>query len=113
MFVDKQKGGEQVMSILEDMIDERINSSKWDSDIARRVMNKKALFIRRTRFLFSIAASIVAITGMGIYHHMNQRAVLKSTFDYIISETVAGSNENTVISKDMDTKIIQYCMNTK
>lgn len=99
------------MTRFEDMINERANSEKWSSDIAHRVLNKKAILIRKTRLLLSAAASIAVIVGAGFFYQMNQKTALKNTFEYVVSETVSVPNENTIISKEMDNNIIQYCMN--
>ena len=101
------------MSRFDDIINEREGSGKWSNEIARRVLNRKTVLVKKTRLVLSIAASIAVITCAGIFYQMNQTSTLKSSFDYVISETVSVHNENTFISKDVDNQIIQYCMNAE
>jgi len=101
------------MTRFEEMIKERAGSKIWSSEIARKVLNKQASRLRKLRLIYSAAASIAVIAGAGLFYQINQKPSLKSSFDYVLSETISGSGENTVISSEMDSKIIQYCMNTK
>lgn len=102
------------MQKIEDMINERAKSPEWGKDIARRVLNKKAEISKRNYIVgFSAVVSLIAMAGGMYLYQINQKTMLKSNFNYILSETLSVSNSNTVISKDIDEKIIQYCMNTK
>lgn len=101
------------MSRFEDMINERAKSQEWGRNIAEVVLYRKAALERKIRLLLSVAASIAVIAGAGIFYQTNQKSTFRTTFDYVLSETVAGSNENTLISRDIDNNIIQYCMATE
>ena len=102
------------MNRFEDMMEKRSGSPEWDKSIARGVLNKKAKLNKRNlAVIFSAAASFALIVSAGLFYQVNQKPSLESTFDEVLAETVSTSNENTVISSDMDDKIIQYCMNIK
>jgi len=101
------------MNRLDQMTEERINSLNWSREIAQRVIKRKTAKLKNMRILFSAAAALFVVAGAGVFYQTKQTSTLKSSFDYVLSETVSGSNENTVISGEMDNNIIKYCMSVK
>ncbi len=101
------------MNRLDQMTEERINSLNWSREIAKRVIKRKTAKLKNMRILFSAAAALFVVAGAGVFYQTKQTPTLKSSVDYVLSETVSGFNENTVISGEMDKNIIQYCMSIK
>jgi hypothetical protein len=102
------------MKNIENMIETRNKNPEWDKNIARKVLNEKARIGRRNRSIGLAACVLLVMTAAtGYFYQANQTLALRSTINYLLSETISAPGENTVISKDLDEKILQYCMNGK
>ena len=100
------------MTDLNAMIDKREKSADWDRGIAGRVLSARKAKSKRARIaVLAMAASIALIAGAGLLYQNNEEETMRGTFDSVMADALPHYSQNMIVSKEVDDKIVEYCMN--
>jgi len=95
---------------IDELIEQRKKDPAWELNIARRVFTARKKAYRKRGIITVTLCSLLLTAGYGAFFAANRGDSLQNNLDSVLSETLPHYAQGAVISKDIDSKIEQYCM---